>query len=239
MPWGAVAGAAIGLVGSSMQASATSDAADSQAASTAAGLAEQHRQADRAYADQAQYRETGGRALSSLEGDINKPTTAADVMQDPGYQFGMQQGQLGLDRKAAASGGRVSGAAFKSASEYATNYAATGYNAAYQRKQDRLNRLAALAGIGQTATNASAQSGSNSANAITGLLSSQGDATAASQLARGNIWGGALNQIGAAGQRYFQNQPQGGGAYLGTGNYSSSPINTDTGMSFHPSDNYG
>lgn len=239
MPWGAVAGAAIGLVGSSMQASAASDAADSQAASTAAGLAEQRRQADRAYADQAQYRETGGRALSSLEGDINKPTTAADVMQDPGYQFGMQQGQLGLDRKAAASGGRVSGAALKSASEYATNYAATGYNAAYQRKQDRLNRLAALAGIGQTATNASAQSGSNSANAITGLLSSQGDATAASQLARGNIWGGALNQIGAAGQRYFQNQPQGGGAYLGTGNYSSSPINTDTGMSFHPSDNYG
>lgn len=240
MPWvAAVVEGVASVAGSSMQADAAQSAADSQSASTAAGIAEQRRQADRAYADQAQYREAGGRALGSLEGDINKPTTAADVMSDPGYQFGMQQGQLGLDRKAAASGGRVSGAALKSASEYATNYASTGYNAAYQRKQDRLNRLAALAGIGQTATNASAQSGANSANAITGLLSSQGDATAASQLARGSIWGGAVNQIGAAGQRYFQNQPQGGGAYLGTGNYSAPPINTDTGASWHPSDNYG
>ena len=64
------------------------------------------------------------------------------------------------------------------ASEYATNYASTGYNAAYQRRQDRLNRLASLAGIGQTATGSSASAGSNAANQISGLISSQGDAAA-------------------------------------------------------------
>jgi hypothetical protein len=220
-----------------MQAGAASDAADSQAASSAAAIAEQRRQADRAYADQAQYRETGGRALTSLEHDINGAPSAAEVMSDPGYAFGLQQGQQGLDRKAAAAGGRVSGAALKAASEYATNYASTGYNAAYQRRQDRLNRLAALAGIGQTATSASAASGQNAANNISSLTSSQGDATGAAQLARGNIWGNATNQLGAAATKWI-NSPS-SDSYLGTGNYSTSPTDYSTGGSYHPSDNYG
>lgn len=118
-------------------------------------------------------------------------------MSDPGYQFGLSQGQLGLDRKAAAAGGRVSGAALKSAAEYANNYATTGYNAAYQRRQDRLNRLASLANIGQTATGGSAAAGDAKSNAISNLISSQGDASAAASMAQGNIWGNTINQIGA------------------------------------------
>jgi hypothetical protein len=149
---------------------------------------------------------------SKANGDvglIDRATTREDVMQDPGYQFGLEQGQQALDRKIAAMGGRVSGASLKAAARYGTDYASTGYNAAYQRGQDRLNRLAALAGLGQTATQASAASGANSANAISNLVSSQGNANAAMNIAQGNIWGNAANQLGG----YYMNQQRRQPAY--------------------------
>ena len=232
--WAAAAGSVISAF---MASDSASNAADSQARSSAAAIAEQRRQADRTYDDYAPYRAAGTNALGQLQGQMGQQTTAADVMSDPGYQFGLQQGQQALDRKAAANGGRDSGASLKAASSYATDYATTGYGAAYQRRQDRLNRLASLAGIGQTATGASAAAGSGAANAISGIIGSQGDARAAGQLAQGNIWGGAANQLGAIGQRWA-NQP-GGGGYPGTGNYSSNPVNTQTGTSFTNSQNYG
>jgi hypothetical protein len=120
-----------------------------------------------------------------------------EVLKDPGYAFGLQQGEQAIARRAAASGGRLSGAQLKAASQFGTNYASTKYGEAYQRRQDRLNRLAAIAGIGQTATAGSAAAGTNSANAISGLLQGQGEMNAASTMARGNIWGNTANQIGA------------------------------------------
>jgi hypothetical protein len=125
------------------------------------------------------------------------------MANDPGYQFGLDQGQTALDRKIAAMGGRVSGAALKGADRYATDYATTGYNSAYQRSQDRLNRLASLAGLGQTATSASAAAGQASTNAMTSLLTNQGDASAASRLAQSNIWGNAGNQLTAIAGKYY------------------------------------
>lgn len=207
MTWGAVAVGGAALVGGMMSSNAASDAADTQAASTDRATGEQRRQFDLTREDYAPYREAGKQALGQLQTEINAPVSASDVMSDPGYQFGLNQGQLALNRKAAAAGGRVSGAALKSAAEYANNYATTGYNAAYQRRQDRLNRLAALANIGQTATGGSAQAGANSTNAITSLLTSQGDASGAARIAQGNIWGNAINQIGGAAYKYY-NTPQ-------------------------------
>ncbi len=148
---------------------------------------------------------------------MGRTPTAEEIMSDPGYQFGLQQGQLGLDRKAAAMGGRVSGAALKAASRFNTDYASTGYGAAYQRGQDRLNRLAAIAGIGQTATSGSAAAGQSASSNISNALQSQGNATAASQLAQGNIWGNAANQIAAL---YGRPQSSGlsvGNSYTGIG----------------------
>lgn len=236
MPWGAAIGAAGVLGGALISSNSAGNAADSQASSSAAAIAEQQRQFDLTRGDEAPYRAAGTQALGQLQTSINTPTTAADVMSDPGYQFGLSQGQLGLDRKAAAAGGRVSGASLKAASSYATDYATTGYNAAYQRGQDRLNRLATLAGIGQTATGTGVAAGTNSANQISGLIDSQGNATGAAQLAQGNIWGNATNQLGAIGQRWA-NQPSGS-----TG-YSANPGNGGYGMptvsGYTPADNYG
>jgi uncharacterized membrane protein len=52
---------------------------------------------------------------------------------DPGYEFGRQQGQQAIDRKAAAAGGRISGASLKAATQFGNDYATTGYSTAYNR----------------------------------------------------------------------------------------------------------
>lgn len=141
------------------------------------------------------------------EGQASTPRTYNDglddpIQMDPGYEFGLQQGQQALDRKIAASGGRVSGQALKAAQRFGTDYATTGYSAAYQRRQDRLNRLQALAGIGQTATSGSAQAGDAAAARNSALLSSQGDAAGAASIAQGNIWANTGNQIASAAKRW-------------------------------------
>jgi len=199
-----VAGAVV--VGGVLTANAAGNAADTQAAATGDAIGEQRRQFDLVRGDTEKYRTVGNEALGQLQTDINTPTTAADVMSDPGYQFGLSQGQTALDRKIASMGGRVSGAALKAASRYGTDYATTGYNAAYQRRQDRLNRLAALSGIGQTATGASAAAGANAANQIGAMTMDNAATQGAAGLAKANVWGNAGNQIAALYGRYA-NQP--------------------------------
>lgn len=199
------------VVGSLIGASATRSAAKTQAGATREALDEQRRQYDIAREDFAPYRQTGVNALQQLAGQINQNVTPEEVMSDPGYQFGMDQGLQALARRQSAMGGRVSGQAMKAATQFGTNYASTGYNAAYQRRQDRLNRLAALAGIGQTATGSSAAAGGQSANAISNLLMQGANNAGAARLAQGNIWGNAIGDTMA--QYLRQRQP--GGASFG------------------------
>ena len=202
MPWGFIIGAGASLLGGMMGADATENAAAQQADASRAATEEQKRQYDLTREDYAPYRAAGVQALGQLQSAIGKQPSAAEVMSDPGYQFGQDQGQQALDRKYAAAGGRMSGAAMKAASQFNTNYATTKYNDAYQRSQDRLNRLASLAGLGQTATSGSAAAGTSSANAISGILQNQGETSAAATMAGGNIWGNTANSIGALASRY-------------------------------------
>ncbi len=208
MPAGWIAGAAA-IGGALISSDAARSAANSQKDSSAAATAEQQRQYDLNRADQAPYRAAGSTALGQLATENNSPLDPNSVQLDPGYQFGQQQGQQAIDRKTAAAGGRISGAALKEASQYNTDYATTGYSTAYNRanqaRSDRLNRLAALAGIGQTATQQTGQAGQNAANAISGIATAQGNAAGAAQIAQGNIWAGAGNQLAALYGRYGNN----------------------------------
>lgn len=145
-------------------------------------------------------------APSANFGSYAKPLTQSEVQLDPGYQFGLQQGQQAIDRKTAAAGGRISGASLKAAAQYGTNYATTGYADAYNRanqaRSDRLNRLAALAGIGQTGTQQVNSAGQAFAGMNSGIITAQGNATGAGQMAQGNIWGNAGNQLASLYSRY-------------------------------------
>lgn len=197
MPWAAAA--AIG--GAAIGAYSTNKAAKTQANATEKSIEAQNAQYAQTREDQAPYRETGYRALGQLEKENAVPLDPASVQMDPGYEFARNQGQEAIDRKTAAAGGRISGAALKAASQYNTDYATTGYSNAYNRvnqaRSDRLNRLAALARVGQTSTQQTGLAGQNNANQISAMTTAQGNASAAAQLAQGNIWAGAGNQIAA------------------------------------------
>jgi len=182
------------IVGSMIGADASRSASNTQADSTREGIGEQRRQYDLTRSDYAPWREAGQNALSQLMAEMGRPVTAADAMADPGYQFGLTQGQNALDRKFAATGGRVSGAAMKAATRYGNDYATTKYGDAYQRRQDSLNRLQAIAGLGQTATAGTSGAGINSANAISNMTTAQGNAAGAGKLYTGSLWGNALTK---------------------------------------------
>jgi hypothetical protein len=224
MPWGFAAAAAGAIGGAMISSNATDKAANTQAQSTKAGIDAQTHQYDTTRADQAPYRAAGTAALGQLASENNVPLDPNSVQTDPGYQFARQQGQEAIDRKAAAAGGRISGAALKAASEYNTNYATTGYSTAYNRvktaRDDRLNRLAALAGIGQTATQQVDTAGRNTANQISSLTTAQGNAAGAAQISQGNIWQGAGNQLAALYGRYSGTPSSGYSP-----SYTSGPVN--------------
>ena len=192
------------LVSGFIQDRSAKRADNTQRQATADEIAENRRQYDQTRTDFEPWRTTGANALQQLAGDINKPVTAEEVMSEPGYQFGLDQGQRAIGQRIAAGGGRVSGQAIKASARYGTDYAASGYGAAYQRGQDRLNRLASLANVGQTATGQTAAAGQFATGNIGRAIGNQGDASAASQLARGGIWANQANKlISAAGQAFM------------------------------------
>ncbi len=200
---GGPAGAAIGgtLGGSLDQSKAAGSAADQQARAAADNLAENQRQYDLTRADYAPYREAGTKALGTFATENDTPLDQSQVQLEPGYQFGLDQGQQAINRQTAAAGGRISGAALKAAAQYGTDYATSGYNTAYNRanqaRSERLNRLAALAQIGQTGTQNVSALGAQSTASTNAIRQAAANNAGAATLAQGNIWGNAGNQIAA------------------------------------------
>lgn len=207
MSWGMVIGAAGAIGGALISKNSTDDAADSQAAGSAAGIAENARQYDLSRVDSAPYRETGKVALGQFATENNRPLDLSKIQMDPGYEFARQQGQQAIDRQTAAAGGRISGASLKAAAEYNNNTATAGYSAAYgratQARSDRLNRLAALANIGQTSTDNIGALGAQTAARNSALMVNQGNNAGAAALAQGNIWGDTTNQLAALAGKYY------------------------------------
>ena len=143
----------------------------------------------------------------------------------------MERGTLGLDRAAAASGGVLSGAQAQALSDYTQGTSNQYMQGAYG---DYANRLAALAGIGQSANTgaqignmlanqagAAGQYGANAANLMTqaggagaaGLLEA-GNLAAAGQMGSGRAWQNALNNLSML---PLYSQFMGGGGLFGGG----------------------
>lgn len=319
MTWGAVAGAAVGLVGSAMSAGAAGDAADQQSASAAAATAAQERAAAQMRKDLSPWTSAGGAAQSALNqrlglglgtsgmvgglqsgltrdqvreqllsqytksvapgasggdqpfqfkgftinttpgaasngqywdgsdlqpqtaqapagptsqvdeaglnaaiekyyadqsaqekamasdpnyGSLLKQFTGADLENDPGYKFGLNQGQLGIDRAQASRGNFLSGAAIKEAARYGNDYAGTKFNEAFNRDSTNKNRVYSfLAGVSTLGQNSAAMVGTNNqqtANAAAGNALASGNAQSAATIAGGNALQSGINGIANA-----------------------------------------
>ena len=208
MPWIALAIGGSALVG----ANAASKAAKTQAASADQATQLQREMFNKQVELQQPWQEAGVNALAKMQKGV-----VSDYM-DPSYQFRLGEGMKALERSAAARGGLISGGALKAAQRYGQDYASQEFGNAY-------NRLAGLAGIGQTATNnmgaAAGNFGVNAgqnymgaanarasgyvggANALTGGLGQYLNYTQSQNLLSGLQGGGAGGNAGAAVNPYF------------------------------------
>lgn len=148
--------------------------------------------------------DTAGQAIQAAQrqnpefGSLLRNFGAADFQADPGYDFRLSEGMKGINNSAAARGGVLSGAALKAASKYNQNFASNEYGNAYNRfntdKTNTFNRLASIAGVGQTATNQVGAAGQNMANNVSQNTLSAGNARASGYVGGANALTGAIGQ---------------------------------------------
>jgi hypothetical protein len=157
-----------------------------------------------------------------------KPPTEVTMQNDPGYQFRQQQGELAMNRSAAAKGNLLTGGTAAALQRYGQDYASNEFQNVYNRAANdfstRYNSLANLAGQGQLSANQIGNNGQqyagqasntllNSANMQGQQMNNAAAATASGYVGGANAWanglGGATNNLS---QMYLLNQLYGGGA---------------------------
>ena len=135
---------------------------------------------------------------------------------DPSYQFRLSEGQNALDNSLLARGQGLSGAGLKAGQRYAQDYASTEFG-------NEWNRMAGLAGVGQSAAGQIGAYGANAASNIAQNQIGAGNAAAAGWANTGNAITGGINQgmslygntqgWGQQGQVPLWNQSAGYGRY--------------------------
>lgn len=185
MSWGAVIGAAAGLIGSQMSSNAAKKGADAQvnAANYAADL--QDRQFQQTRQDMMPWLDAGSYALQQQRNFLAGDYGAA--MNSPDYLAARDQGLKALDRGNAANLSLVSGGADADRIQFASNLAT-------QQIGNHYNRLAGLSGTGQTTAGQLGQFGANAANQMGNNALTGANARASSYAASSNAWNNGLNQ---------------------------------------------
>jgi len=187
-----------------------------------------------------------GSLLSPYPGGQFEAPTAAQAQAYPGEQFMMQQGTQAIQNSAAANGSLLTGGTAKALDAYGQGLASTDYQNVYNnayntyssnynqyenQQANEYNRLASLAGIGQTAASQLGTLGQSSANAIssnlTGTASAMGQdyqnaaaANASGYVGSANAYSGALNSAGGSISNLLllnQLQNMGGSGYSSAG----------------------
>ena len=223
MTWVAAAiggSALLGLFGANKQAKAATSASQMQYQSTQDAAKQQREMFDILNKQQEPYRESGYGALTNINQMLPyftqqqatyKPFTAEDLKTNlaPNYEFMKNQG-LGATGQAMNVGGggsNVDLARTKFAEDYASNayqnavnnymtQQQQGFNQGQTQQTNIYNRLASLAGIGQTAQSQSNTLGTNTANAISQLGIGGASALGAGQVGAANAYAGGLSNIG-------------------------------------------
>jgi len=204
VPWGIVAGAAIGAIGSGI-------AGSEQASGQKAAAATQQNMFNTINAQEQPFMQAGYGATSRLSqllgtgkddgtggyGSLTSSFTPADYLanKDPGYEFQLKTGGQALRNEDTPGVGSLSGAALKDLMSFNQNMASTGYQNAFNRFTTQQNnifgRLSGIAGLGQNAA-----SNTGTAGTALGTGIGQAQAAAAGSTAGGIV--GATNAIGGA-----------------------------------------
>jgi hypothetical protein len=140
-------------------------------------------------------------------GSLLRNFTGQDLQNEPGYQFGLQQGQQALDRRLASGGNYFSGAALKGATRFAQDYAGTKYQDAFNRdsanKTRTYNFLSGMTSLGENAAAQTGNAGQNMANQVGANTMGAANAAGAAQIASSNAFSNGMNNAVSG---YQQNQ---------------------------------
>lgn len=206
-------GAIVGgnLLGGLIGAGASKDAAGMQSDATRYAADLQNNQFETTRKDMAPWREVGQGALYQLRdmtqpgGSLMQQYTGADLMSDPGYQFGLDTGRAAVDQSAAGRGVLFSGKTLKDLMQFGTDYGGTKFNEGFardmQNKQFQQGALSGLSGTGQATSVAGGQLGMQNAQSISDLLTSGAAARAAGTVGAANALSSGLSN---AGNTYMQ-----------------------------------
>lgn len=135
---------------------------------------------------------TAAPASNAIQSPGNIPMTAAAGFQEtPGYQFQVQQGTQGVLNSLSALGMKNSGKALKSLDTFTQGVANQEYG-------NWLNRIAGVAGMGQSQTNATNALSQNAATNIGQTYQDQGQARASGYVGQANAWSNGFEQAGNA-----------------------------------------
>ncbi len=212
---GWTAGAIVGgsLISGVLSSNATQGAANTQAQSAQQANQLQQQDFQTLQNNLQPYMQAGAAALPRLQGVAGMAPAgyssqfSYDPSKDPFYQFQLQQGMQGiLDQQTALGGGLGGGNNLKALMQYGQGLAGQSYqqefndwlagnSQALNQQQQAYQQLYGVAGMGQNAAagvgQGAIQTGQNMGANITGA----GNAAAAAQIAQGNIWGGAVQQL--------------------------------------------
>jgi hypothetical protein len=155
---GAIVSGVGNVVGGIAAGSAAKDAAQTQAASADKALELQRDIYNKFMEMNKPYYEAGVNALGQI--------TRGEVTAEPGYGFRLGEGMKALERLQASRGNLLSGGALKAGQRFAQDLASEEYGKSF-------NRLANIAGIGQTAASQAGTAGQNYAGQA-GELGMQG-----------------------------------------------------------------
>jgi hypothetical protein len=191
----AAASAAAGYAGAKAQAGATKAAAETQTQEAQNALDFQKQEFATQQANEAPFLKAGQTAVGDLSsllapgGELTQPypggqftaPTAAEAQATPGFQFTLQQGLNALNNSAAAQGNLLSGGQLAAQQQYGQGLASntyqqsfnnalstygTNYNTWQQQQANKFNRLASVAGLGQTTAGQLGQQGQQAASNV-------------------------------------------------------------------------
>ena len=249
---GIAIGAGLGLLGSSQQADAARYGANLQSQAAAAAQAQQQANLDRINAQQAPQRSIGYSSLNQIagmlpgqqqqydaQGNVTGTTQGTGYLTQifgpeqlksnlaPNYQFMLDQGLKAQNQSMNVGGGgsNIGRAGIKFAEDYASNAYQNAVNNFTTQQTGIYNRLANIAGIGQTGQAQTNAAGIGATNAMGQLNVGAAGAQAGGAVGAANAMAGGLQGIGNAGYLASLMRPSGYGGYGGSGISSSDMSN--------------
>ena len=160
-----------------------------------------------------------GSLMEQYPGGQFTAPTAAQAEATPGYRFALNQGEGAVQAGAAAQGSLLTGGTLNAENQFAQGLASTNYNNTYNQalqgyntnyntwannQANQFNRLASIAGMGQTSASTLGAQGVQSAGQIANTLTNTGAqlgqdyqnagaAKASGYVGAGNAWGGGIS----------------------------------------------